>query len=239
MLVESRHWQTVHEVQVSHSNYMETTKVTKTNNDTKGTFTPKFAPKGARPKPGAGAPGSRGGAQSGSRKPSGDRRGGRRPERVKPEFDQKIVSIRRVTRVMAGGRRFSFSVSMLIGDKNGRVGFGMGKSNDTSLAINKALQDAKKHMVSISRTKTASIPHEVEAKYKSSQVWLSPNKGKGLVSGAAIRDIFNLAGMTDVTAKIYSRSKNPINNVRATMMALAKLPKKKVVESTSNEQEVK
>jgi small subunit ribosomal protein S5 len=219
---------------------METNKVTKTNNDTKGTFTPKFAPKGGiRRKPAtAGAPGASSGAPSGSRKPYAGR-GGRRPERVKPEFDQKIISIRRVTRVMAGGRRFSFSVAMLIGDKNGRVGFGMGKSNDTSLAINKALQDAKKHMVTIARTKNTSIPHEVEAKYKSSQIWLSPNKSKGLVSGAAIRDIFNLAGMTDVTAKIYSRSKNPINNVRATMMALAKLPKRKVVESTSNVQEVK
>jgi small subunit ribosomal protein S5 len=216
---------------------METKKVTKTNNDG-GSFTPKFAPKsvGRRTQ---GASSSPSGDKRRSGGPKGPHRGAKRPERVKPEFDQKIVSIRRVTRVMAGGRRFSFSVSMLIGDKNGRVGFGMGKSNDTSLAINKALQDAKKHMVTISRTKNASIPHEVEAKYKSSQIWLSPNKGKGLVSGAAIRDIFNLAGMTDVTAKIYSRSKNPINNVRATMLALAKLPKGKKVETTSNVQEVK
>ncbi len=215
---------------------METNKVTKTNTDTRGTFTPKFAPKGmARRKPASGSP-AQGGA---SRKPGAHSKGGARPPRVKPEFDQKIVSIRRVTRVMAGGRRFSFSVSMLIGDKNGRVGFGMGKSNDTSLAINKALQDAKKHMVTIARTKNSSIPHEVEAKYKSSQVWLSPNKNKGLVSGAAIRDIFNLAGMTDVTAKIFTRSKNPINNVRATLKALSKLPQGKKVETTSNEQAVK
>ena len=215
---------------------METKQVTKTNN-TGGNFSPKFAPKTtARRKP-AGAPGAQGGAP----RKGGSRGGSRqqRPERVKPEFDQKIVSIRRVTRVMAGGRRFSFSVAMLIGDKNGRVGFGMGKSNDTSLAINKALQDAKKHMVTITRTKNASILHEVEAKYKSSQVWLSPNNSKGLVAGAAIRDIFNLAGMTDVTAKIYTRSKNPINNVRATLQALAKLPKAKMVESTSTKEEVR
>lgn len=221
---------------------MEIKKTTKPNT-TGGTFTPKFAPKtprGGRAPGSASSPSSSSSAhQGGSRKPHAGGRGRSSAPRVKPEFDQKIVSIRRVTRVMAGGRRFSFSVSMLIGDKNGRVGFGMGKSNDTSLAINKALQDAKKHMVTISRTKTVSIPHEVEAKYKSSQVWLSPNKNKGLVSGAAIRDIFNLAGMTDVTAKIYSRSKNPINNVRATMMALAKLPKAKMVESTSNTKEVK
>ncbi len=221
---------------------MDTKKPTQSNT-AGGSFTPKFAPKTTQRKP-AGAPSNPGsgngyqGKRSGGG-PRGGHGGSRRPERVKPEFDQKIVSIRRVTRVMAGGRRFSFSVAMLIGDKNGRIGFGTGKSNDTSLAINKALQDAKKHMITIPRTKTLSIPHQVEAKFKSSQVWLSPNKDKGLVSGAAIRDIFTLAGMTDVTAKILSRSKNPINNVRATMVALAKLPKEKKqvapVESTNTQ----
>lgn len=215
---------------------MDTQKVTQPNTGGE-TFTPKFAPRTTRRKPGSSPQGAS--SSSPSQGQGGRGRGGRpqrsggRGERVKPEFDQKIVSIRRVTRVMAGGRRFSFSVSMLIGDKNGRVGFGMGKSNDTSLAINKALQSAKKNMITIPRTKSFSIPHEVEAKYKSSQVWLSPNKDKGLVSGAAIRDIFNLAGMTDVTAKIYSRSKNPINNVRATFKALSKLPKAKKVETIS------
>lgn len=220
---------------------MDTNKPTQPNN-AGASFTPKFAPKTTRRKPGSSPanPTTGGGYQGKRNGPGGGRSaGGRRPERVKPEFDQKIVSIRRVTRVMAGGRRFSFSVAMLIGDKNGRIGFGTGKSNDTSLAINKALQDAKKHMITIPRTKTLSIPHQTEAKFKSSQVWLSPNKDKGLVSGAAIRDIFTLAGMTDVTAKILSRSKNPINNVRATMMALAKLPKGKKevapVESTNTQ----
>lgn len=192
--------------------------------------TPKFAPRTTRRRPGASATGDA--RNGGGRRPSGPRR---RPEREKPEFEQKIISIRRVTRVMAGGRRFSFSVAMLLGDKNGRVGFGIGKSNDTSLAISKAVQDAKKHMVSISRTKGMSIPHEVEAKFKSSRVWIAPNKSKGLVSGSAIRDIFNMAGMTDITAKIYSRSKNPINNVRATMRALAKLSRKDTVETVTSE----
>lgn len=194
--------------------------------------TPKFAPRTTRRRPGASATGDARSGGGGGRRPSGPRR---RPEREKPEFEQKIISIRRVTRVMAGGRRFSFSVAMLLGDKNGRVGFGIGKSNDTSLAISKAVQDAKKHMFSISRTKSMSIPHEVEAKFKSSRVWIAPNKSKGLVSGSAIRDIFNMAGMTDITAKIYSRSKNPINNVRATMRALAKLARKESVETVTNE----
>lgn len=211
---------------------METKKEIKTNND-KGSFSPKFAPKTIRRGPSTGSSNPNGG----SRKPSSGPR--RRVERVKPEFDQKIVNIRRVTRVMAGGRRFSFSVAMLIGDKKGRVGFGTGKSSDTSLAISKALQSAKKNMITIPQTKNSSIAHEVEAKYKSSKVWLSPNKSKGLVAGSAIRDIFNLAGMTDITSKIYTRSKNPINNIRATFEALSKLPKAKMVESTSKDQDVK
>lgn len=220
---------------------------TQSNNGT-GTFTPKFAPKTTRPRSGSADSkssserGSSFGRRGGNGK-SGDSR--KKFEKVKPEFDQKIVSIRRVTRVVAGGRRFSFAVAMLIGDKNGKIGFGTGKSNDTTLAITKALQDAKKHMVSISRTKGMSIPHEVEAKYNSSQVWLAPNKDKGLVCGSAIRDIFTLAGMTDITAKIHTRSKNKINNVRATLLALSKLPQKKMeakvvapVESSLQESEV-
>jgi len=216
---------------------METNKVTKPNTTTKttGAFTPKFTPRTTRRNP---ETASSGNAPTHKRGGSNPRR---RTERPKQEFEQKIISIRRVTRVMAGGRRFSFSVAMLIGDKNGRVGFGIGKSNDTSLAINKALQDAKKNMITISQTKGMSIPHEVKAKFNTSRVWISPNKEKGLVAGAAIRDIFNLAGMTDITAKIFSRSKNPINNVRATMKALEMLAQKKKttekVESTTQETE--
>jgi len=89
---------------------------------------------GARKRVVGGKDGARGGARSGGRRPQ--------TERVKPEFDQKILDIRRVTRVVSGGRRFSFSVAIVIGDKNGRVGLGMGKSSDTSLAIEKAIKDA-------------------------------------------------------------------------------------------------
>lgn len=105
---------------------------------------------------------------------------GRRPssfKRVKPEFDQKILNIRRVTRVVAGGRRFSFSVAIVAGDKKGSVGLGLGKAADTALAINKALRNAKKNMVRLNLTKTMSIPHELAAKFSSSYVILRPNKG--------------------------------------------------------------
>src|ERR1035437_1384299 len=98
--------------------------------------------------------------------------------RAKPEFDQKILNIRRVTRVVAGGRRFSFSVALVAGDKKGSIGLGLGKAGDTSLAINKALRNAKKNMVRLKLTKTISIPYDVSAKFLSSQVLIMPNKGR-------------------------------------------------------------
>ena len=141
--------------------------------------------------------------------------------RVKPEFDQKIINIRRVTRVVAGGRRFSFSVALVAGDKKGSVGLGLGKAGDTALAINKAVRNAKKNMVKLNLTKTMSIPHELAAKFSSSKVVLMPNKGRGLVAGSVIRDIVKLSGMKDITGKIISNSKNKLNNAKAVMTALA------------------
>lgn len=169
----------------------------------------------------------RGGKSFGDR--GGDRggaRGGRRPQsdrREKPEFDQKILSIRRVTRVVSGGRRFSFSVTMLVGDKKGRVGLGLGKSADTTLAINKAVSSGKKHMITVKTTPEMSISHSVEGKFKASRVMLMPNKGKGLVVGGAIRDIIILAGLKNVTGKIFSRSKTHLNNAKAAIIALETL----------------
>lgn len=182
---------------------------------------------GARaPRATGGAPRTGGGFRSG---------GGRAPrafaERPKPEFDQKILSIRRVTRVVAGGRRFSFAVSIAIGDKKGAIGVGTGKSTDTSLAINKAVKTAKKNMIRMKLTKDGSIPHDVKAKYASSRIWLMPNKGRGNVAGSAIRDILVLGGIQNVTSKVLSGSKNKLNIGRATINALSifALPKKAFV----------
>lgn len=160
--------------------------------------------------------------QQGGRRP---RRGGPR-ERVRPEFDQKIVSIRRVTRVMGGGRRFSFSVSMVIGDKKGKVGVGVGKAGDTQLAIEKAVRDAKKHMIVIPMNAEGNIPHDVHVKYASSEVMMMPAPGRGLVAGSSVRTVLELGGVKDVTAKIFSRSKNKLNNARAAVEALKQLKKK-------------
>jgi len=153
---------------------------------------------------------------------SGKKNSGRRSSftRPKPEFDQKIISIRRVTRVVAGGRRFSFSVALVAGDKKGSVGLGLGKAGDTALAINKAVRNAKKNMVKLKLTKTMSIPHELSAKFSSSYVKLIPNKGRGLVAGSVVRDIVKLSGVKDITGKILSNSKNKLNNAKAVIEAL-------------------
>jgi small subunit ribosomal protein S5 len=167
-------------------------------------------------------------------------RGGRGTfDRPKPEFDQKMLSIRRVTRVVSGGRRMSFAVSLVIGDKKGSVGLGTGKSNDTSLAINKAVRNARKNMIKIKTTKNMSIPYDVSAKFGSARVMIMPNRGKGLVSGSATRDILNLAGLKDVTSKITSGSKNKLNNARATMLALSQVATKRNPNITAVIPEVK
>src|SRR3989344_4710115 len=150
------------------------------------------------------------------------RRSGPSP-RPKPEFDQKIIDIRRVTRVVAGGRRFSFSVALVAGDKKGCVGLGLGKAGDTALAISKALRNATKNMVKLKLSKTMSIPHELSAKFSSSYIKLLPNKGRGIVAGSVVRDIIKLSGMKDVTGKILSNSKNKLNNAKAFLEALSQI----------------
>lgn len=151
------------------------------------------------------------------------RRNTRREERQRPEYEQKIISIRRVTRVMAGGRRFSFSVAMVIGDKRGKVGVGIGKASDTQLAIEKAYRNAKKHIMTVPMNKDSHLPHDVQIKYASSEVMIKPAPGRGLVAGSSVRTVLELAGVKDVTAKIFSRSKNKLNNARAAMEALKSL----------------
>ena len=150
-------------------------------------------------------------------------------ERPKPEFDQKMVSIRRVTRVVAGGRRMTFAVAIAIGDKKGSVGLGTGKGGDTAIAIAKALRQAKKNMFKIKTTKEMSIPHEVSAKFSSARLTIMPNRGKGLVSGSTVRDMLILAGIKNVTAKLHSGSKNKLNNARVAYKTLYMLREKSPV----------
>jgi small subunit ribosomal protein S5 len=166
------------------------------------------------------------------------RKNNKRRERQRSEFEQKILGIRRVTRVSSGGRRFSFAVTMAIGDQNGRFGIGTGKAGDTALAIEKATRAAKKNMMTIKMTENNSIPHEVSAKYCSGQVLLIPAKGRGIIAGSVVRDIIDLSGLQDINAKIISGTKNKLNIAKAVEKALKMLkdPKnpKKVVAKKDN-----
>lgn len=154
------------------------------------------------------------------RRPS---RGRERTPRERSEFEQATLDVRRVARVMAGGRRFSFSVTVVIGDKKGRVGVGLGKGADTALAIDKAVRSAKKALVTIPLTKSRSIAHDINAKYSSSTVEIIPSPGRGLVAGSAMRTVLEYAGVTDVVAKIQTRTKNKLTIARATVAALQTL----------------
>lgn len=188
------------------------------------------APEASKPMGrGTGAPrsfggGSRGGSRSGGGAPrkGGPREGGRF-ERPRPEFDSKMIQIRRVTRVVAGGRRFSFSVAMVAGNRKGSVGVGIGKAADTATAIDKAMKNAKKNMIKVHTSKEMMIPHEVSAKNSSARVMIMPAQGRGMVAGSAVRNVLELAGIKNVRAKIISGSKNKLNIARAAVSALGQL----------------
>lgn len=152
-------------------------------------------------------------------------RGGEGRERVKPEFDSKTIDIRRVTRVAAGGRRFTFSVAAVVGDHKGRVGVGLGKGSDTALSVEKAVREAKKHLVKVSLSPQMVIPHAVEGKFGSAIIKIFPARGSGVVAGSSARAVIELAGIKDICAKIMSGSKNKVNIARATIAALENLSK--------------
>lgn len=170
--------------------------------------------------------------QRGGQRRGGDNRGPRREAKPKPEFDQKIVSIRRVTRVTSGGRKFSFAVAVIAGDKKGRVGFGTGKGLDTAMAVDKAYKKAKANMIRLPLTKTGTIPHDVSAKYSSAQVELRPAPGKGVVAGSSVRDVIEIAGIKDIIGKLRSGTKNRMNNAKVVIKALSTLSKSKKVKHT-------
>ncbi|HRH24427.1 MAG TPA: 30S ribosomal protein S5 [Candidatus Paceibacterota bacterium] len=166
------------------------------------------------------------GSQRGRGRDGGGRPGGRGRERApreRSEFDSVTVDVRRVARVMAGGRRFSFSVTIVIGDRKGRVGVGIGKAADTALAIDKATRDAKRHLITVPLTKSNSIKHAISANYASSVLTIVPSPGRGLVAGSAMRTVLEFAGVTDVVGKILSRTKNKLTIARATVVALKSL----------------
>lgn len=140
-------------------------------------------------------------------------------KREKPEFDQKMLDLARVTRVVKGGRRFRFRASVVIGNRKGRVGVGVGKGADVSDAMKKAYEDAKKHLISIN-VKNNTIAHDVFCKVGSAKVILKPARaGRGIVAGGAVRAVVDFAGIKDIVSKSLGTS-NKLNVARATVFAL-------------------
>lgn len=139
------------------------------------------------------------------------------------EFESKLLDLARVTRVTAGGRRLRFRAAMVIGDKKGRVGFGVAKGKDVAQAVEKATRVAKKNLITVP-TIEETIPHPVEAKFGAARIMLKPQrKGRGLVAGGTIRVICTLAGIKNISSKIIGRTSNKINNAKATIKALKEL----------------
>ena len=138
------------------------------------------------------------------------------------DFQEAIVKIGRVTKVVKGGRRFRFTALVVVGDKNGTVGFGTGKAKEVPDAIKKALDDAFKSLVKVNIHGTT-INHDIEHKYNASKILLRPaSEGTGLIAGGAARPVLELAGIKDIIAKSLG-SNNPNNLVQATVEALARI----------------
>ena len=147
----------------------------------------------------------------------------RRREKEKSEYDQKVLDVARVTRVVAGGRRFRFRTVVIIGNRAGKVALGIAKAQDVTTAVEKAVTSAKKNLIVVP-IKDATIPHEVSAKFGASKIILKPaKKGRGLVAGSVVRVICDLAGIENISSKVVSRTTNKLNNARATLEALKKL----------------
>lgn len=158
-----------------------------------------------------------------SRKPRGFKRNqNKNSEKVSDGFDKKMVTVNRISKTVKGGRKMRFNALVVVGDRNGRVGIGMGKAAEVSLAVEKATSDAKKHVVSIDLHNTT-IPHEIVGNFETTKVILMPSKeGSGVIAGGAVRDVVELAGIKDITTKLYG-SNNPVNCVKATFNGLINL----------------
>lgn len=138
------------------------------------------------------------------------------------EFEQKIIDLARVTRVMAGGKRMNFRASVIVGDRKGKIGFGVAKGADVSLAVNKATLKAKKAVI-IVKIVNETIPYQVNSKFKASKVMMKPaSKGTGIIAGGAMRSVLEIAGVPNVVAKSLGSS-NKINNIICTINAFEKL----------------
>jgi len=148
----------------------------------------------------------------------GKRRGKFKKE--KPEFDQQIVDLARVTRVTKGGKQLSFRACVVIGNRKGKVGYGVKKGKDVQIAVDKAVNQAKKSMINVRLVKDT-VPHRVEAKFKAGRVMIKPAPiGSGIIAGSSVRVVLELAGVPNASAKIMGKTNNKITNVKTIFKAL-------------------
>ena len=140
------------------------------------------------------------------------------------EFDEKMIDLRRVTRVVAGGKRFRFRATVVIGNRKGMVGVGTAKGLDVAQSIEKARRAAHKNLITVTLKEERTIPHQSEAKYSAAKILIKPGRaGHGLSAGGASRAVLELAGIKDASAKTLGTTKNKLTNAMATLEALKKL----------------
>ncbi len=160
------------------------------------------------------------------------RRGDRRPasfrKRVDSPYEDRVVKVKRITKVVKGGKRMRFSALIVTGDKKGAFGFGTGKSQEVPEAIKKASEKAKRSLIKLPLVGPNTIPHTVVGQYGATKVFLKPAmEGTGIIAGGAVRITLELAGVKNIYSKVYG-STNPINVIRATIDGISKLKTKKV-----------
>ncbi len=138
------------------------------------------------------------------------------------EFEEKVIDIARVTRVVKGGRRFRFRATVVVGDGKGRVGVGVGKGSEVMTSIAKAVATAKKHMITVPMVRNT-IPHEVNVRFSGAQIMMKPaSEGTGVIAGGAVRSVVEAAGIRDILAKSLGSS-SKVNNAYATIIGLTQL----------------
>ncbi len=149
-------------------------------------------------------------------------------QNTEEKFESQVLEVRRVTKVTAGGKQLRFRAAVVVGNKNGKVGFGVAKGQDVAQAVEKAQRRAMKNIIEVPIVNDT-IPHEVIAKFSAAKILLRPQRqGRGLVAGGTVRVICQLAGIKNISSKLLGATRNKINNARATIKALSQLKRERI-----------